>query len=73
MWNPLGFHVVNKFPDGVTMNANYFTENILGPLEETIFPDGRAAYGRQLVVYMDNAPVHNCGMTTSFLADHNMM
>jgi hypothetical protein len=23
MWNPLGFHVIDKLPDGVTMNANY--------------------------------------------------
>jgi hypothetical protein len=33
-WNPRGFHVIDKLPDGVTMNANYFTENILGSLEE---------------------------------------
>jgi hypothetical protein len=34
MWYPLGFHVIDKFPDGVTMNASYFNENIMGPLEE---------------------------------------
>jgi hypothetical protein len=34
MRNSFGFHVIDKLPDGVTMNANYFTENILGPLEE---------------------------------------
>jgi hypothetical protein len=34
MWNPRGFHVIDKLPGGVTMNANYFTENILGPIEE---------------------------------------
>jgi hypothetical protein len=42
-------------------------------LEKTIFPDGRAPREKRLVVDMDNAPVHNCGMTTSFLADHNMV
>jgi hypothetical protein len=73
MWNLLGFHVIVKLPDGVTMNANYFTENILGPREEKIFTDGRAAHERRLVVRMDNAPVHNCGMTTNFFADHNMV
>jgi hypothetical protein len=40
MWNLLRFHVIDKLPDGVTMNANYFTENILGPHEEKIFTDG---------------------------------
>jgi hypothetical protein len=34
MWNPTGFHSIDKLPDGVTMNAKYFPENILGPLEE---------------------------------------
>jgi hypothetical protein len=71
MCNPLGFHVIDRLPDGVTMNANYFTENILGSLEEKIFPDGRAAHGRRLVVHMDDAAVHNCEMTTNFLAYHN--
>jgi hypothetical protein len=46
MWNPIGFHVIDKFPDGVTMKVNYFTENILGPLEEKISPDGRTVHGR---------------------------
>jgi hypothetical protein len=31
---PLGFHVMDKFPDGVAMDANYLLENILGNLEE---------------------------------------
>jgi hypothetical protein len=73
MWNSLGFHVINKLPNGATMNANYFTENILGPIEEKIFPDGRPARGRRHVVHLDNAPVHNCGMTKSFFADHNLV
>jgi hypothetical protein len=34
MWNPLGFHVIDRLLDGVTMKANYFTENILARLEE---------------------------------------
>jgi hypothetical protein len=65
--------MIEKLSDGVTMPANYFPENILDPLEEKIFPDGRAAHGRRLVVHMNNAPVHNCGMTTSFFTDHNMV
>jgi hypothetical protein len=46
MWNPKGFHVIDKLPDGITMNANYFVENIMGPFEEKIFPDGSVAHGR---------------------------
>jgi hypothetical protein len=72
MWNRLGFHLIDKLPDGVVMNANYFAENILGPLEQKIFKDGRA-HGRRLVVHMDNVPVHNYRMTTSFRADYNMV
>jgi hypothetical protein len=45
----------------------------MGPLEEKIFPDERAAHGRRLVVHMDNVPVHNCEVTTSFLVNHNIV
>jgi hypothetical protein len=34
MWNLLGFQVIAKLADGVMMNAHYFTENNLSPLEE---------------------------------------
>jgi hypothetical protein len=44
VWNPVGFRVIGKLSDDFTMKANYFTENILGPLEAKIFPDGRAAH-----------------------------
>jgi hypothetical protein len=35
-WNPRGFHVIDKLPDGVTMNANSFTENIMRRLKKNI-------------------------------------
>jgi hypothetical protein len=38
MWNRLGFRAIAKLPDDVTMNANYFAQNILGPLEEKNIP-----------------------------------
>jgi hypothetical protein len=34
MWNPLGFHVTDKLPDSLAMNANYFLDNILSAFEE---------------------------------------
>jgi hypothetical protein len=73
MWNPFGFHAIDKLPASVTMSANRFTENIPSPFEEKIFPDGREAHGRRLVVHLDDAPVHNHRMKASFLADHNMV
>jgi hypothetical protein len=73
MWNSLGFHVIDKLLESVTMAANDFTENVLGLWEEKISPDGRVVHGRRLVVHMDNAPVHNCEMTTGFLAYHNIV
>jgi hypothetical protein len=38
MWNRLGFHVIDKLLDDVTMNANYFTKNILALLKKNYSP-----------------------------------
>jgi hypothetical protein len=61
MWNPLGFHVIDKLPDSVTMNAIYFTENIMGPLEGKIFSDGRVAHGGDLSCIWTTLPFTTVG------------
>jgi hypothetical protein len=42
IWNPFGFQVVDKLPTGTKMNSDYFTTNILEPLEQKIFPNGKS-------------------------------
>jgi hypothetical protein len=42
IWNPTGFYVVDRFLNDTKMNSAYFVTNIFAPLEEAIFPQGRA-------------------------------
>jgi hypothetical protein len=44
IWNPTGFYVVDRLPNDIKMNSADFVTNILPPLEETIFPQGRASH-----------------------------
>jgi hypothetical protein len=44
IWNPTGFYVVGRLPNDNKMNSTYFVRNILTPLEEAIFPQGRAPH-----------------------------
>jgi hypothetical protein len=44
MWNPSGFYVIDRFPNDAKMNSDYFVPNIFIPLEQAIFPRGRAPH-----------------------------
>jgi hypothetical protein len=44
IWNANGFHVIDSLPNDTKMNSDYFVTNILTPLEEAIFPQGRALH-----------------------------
>jgi hypothetical protein len=55
LWNPLGFHVIDKLPTGARMNSEDFTTNILAPLEQKIFPSGRKPHAKRLTIHLDNA------------------
>jgi hypothetical protein len=44
IWNPPGFYVVEKLSNGTKMNSAYVFTNLLPPLEEAIFPQGRAPH-----------------------------
>jgi hypothetical protein len=40
IWNPLGFHVINTLLTGAKMDSDYFTTNIIGTVEQKVFPTG---------------------------------
>jgi hypothetical protein len=56
IWNPLGFQVVDKLTTGAKMNSDYFITNILEPLEQKIFPNGRKPHAKRLTVHLEFAP-----------------
>jgi hypothetical protein len=50
MWNPSSFCIVDRLPNDTKMNSDYFVTNILVPLEQMIFPRGRAPHQKRHVV-----------------------
>jgi hypothetical protein len=43
IWNPRGFHVIDKLLNDTKMNSDYFVTKVLSQLKQTIFLRGRAA------------------------------
>jgi hypothetical protein len=73
IWNSLGFQVVDKLPTGTKMNNNYFITNILEPLEQKIFPNGRKPHVKRLAIHLDNCSIHTSGVSEVFMTEHNMV
>jgi transposase len=74
VWNPLGFHVIDKLPTGARMNRECFTINVLARLEKEIFPEGRTAHAQRLItVYMNNCSIHTSGATEDCMKQNNML
>jgi hypothetical protein len=71
-WNPTGFSFVDRLPNDTKMNSAYFVTNILAPLSETIFPQGRALYQKRLVIHLDNCSVHTSRASTEWLEEYGM-
>jgi hypothetical protein len=54
------------------MNSAYFVTNMLIPLEQMIFPRGRAPHAKQLVIHLDNCSVYTSRISTDWLDEHSI-
>jgi transposase InsO family protein len=72
IWNLTGFYVVDRLPNDIKMNSAYFVTNLLTPLEEAIFPQGRARHQKRLVIHFDNCSVHTSRASIEWLEEHGM-
>jgi histone-lysine N-methyltransferase SETMAR len=72
IWNPTRFYIVDRLPNDTKMNSAYFMRNILTPLEEAIFPQGRAPHQKRLVVPLGNCSAHMSRVSTEWLEEHGM-
>jgi hypothetical protein len=72
IWNPTGFYVVDRFPNDIKMNSDYFVTNILISLEQMTFPCRRALHEKRLVVSIDNCSVHTSRGSTDWLEKHGI-
>jgi hypothetical protein len=73
MWNPLGFHMINDFPTGASLNNEYFTTNILARLEEKTLTERITAHAKRLIVHMDNCRIRASGATEDYIKQSNKM
>jgi hypothetical protein len=54
------------------MSSAYFITNILIPLEQVIFPRGRAPHQKRLVIHVDNCSICTNLASTDWLKEHDM-
>jgi histone-lysine N-methyltransferase SETMAR len=54
------------------MNNGYFETKILSPFEQVIFPRGRAAHQKRIMVHLDNCSVHISLVSISWLEKYGM-
>jgi hypothetical protein len=72
MWNASSFYVIDRFPNDAKINSNYFVINLLILLKQEIFPRKRAPDQKQLVIHLDNCPVHPSQDSTDWLEENGM-
>jgi hypothetical protein len=61
-----------KHPNDTKINSDYFVTKRLIPLEQAVFPRGRASYQKPVVVHLDNRSVHTSQASTDWLEEHGM-
>jgi hypothetical protein len=73
IWNPSGFYVIDRFPNHNKLNSAYFVTNIPIPIEQAIFPGGRASHEKRLVVHFGSCSVQTSRVSTDWLEENNIL
>jgi hypothetical protein len=55
------------------MNSDDFITNILEPLEQKVFPNGRKPHAKRSTVHLDDCSIHISGASEVFMTEHNMI
>jgi hypothetical protein len=55
------------------MNSDYFTPNIIAPLEQHIFPAGRRPQAKRLTLHLDNCSIYMAEATEVDINSHNVI
>jgi histone-lysine N-methyltransferase SETMAR len=53
--------------------AIIFTTNVLGPLEQKLFPTGGNPHAKRLTIHLDNSSIHTSRTTEEYIRQHNMI
>jgi hypothetical protein len=58
---------IDKLPTGTNMHSGYFATNIVGLLQQKVFPTGRNPHGRRLTIHLDNCSIHTRRTTEEYV------
>jgi hypothetical protein len=72
IWNPLGFHVIDKLPTGARMNGECRPTISLRDSKK-IFREERTAHAKTLIVYAGNCSIHTSGATEEYVKQNSIM
>jgi hypothetical protein len=72
IWNSSSFYIVDRLSNNSKMNNDYFITSIPIPLEQAIFPRGRAPHQKRLVVHLDNCSIYTNRTSTDWLEEHGI-
>jgi hypothetical protein len=69
IWGVNGFHLLDLMLSRRRFNRKYFTEHVMAPLVQTVFPQGRSQYTPRLNGHLDNCCVHFSKVTEQFFIE----
>jgi hypothetical protein len=72
IWSSSGFYVIDRFPNDIKMNSDYFVTNMLIPLKQAIFSRWRPPHQKPLVIHLDNCSVHISPASTDWFEEYGM-
>jgi transposase len=55
------------------MESDYFSTNILGPVEQKVFPTGRNPHAKRSTIHRDNGSIQTSRTTEEYIRQHNMI
>jgi hypothetical protein len=73
LWNPLGFHSVDKLRTSAKIESYGFTANDLGLLEQKVFPTGRNPQANRLTIHLDNRSIQTSRTTEEYATQHDLI
>lgn len=71
-WNPWCFFIINVLPPSQKFNSEYFINQILKPLGEKLYPNGRKKYSKKYSLHFDNAKPHTSLKTKNFISNSEL-
>ena len=64
IWNIDQFYIINLMKNNENFNSEYFIHNVIKPLENKLYPQGKKPQETSYIIHIDNARPHNSHKAT---------